>query len=67
MTLHASVHAVSIIPQASVHAVELTPLSFLIFLHSIEVSTGSMTPMKPILTTFEAIISTNTKPYAKRF
>jgi hypothetical protein len=29
-------------------------------------SAGSLTPLKPILTTFEAIISANTKPYAKR-
>jgi hypothetical protein len=31
------------------------------------VSAVSMTPLKPILATFEAIISTNTMPYAKRF
>jgi hypothetical protein len=28
------------------------------------ISGGPMTPLKPILTTFEAIISANTKPYA---
>jgi hypothetical protein len=27
----------------------------------------AMTPLKPILATFEAIISANTMPYAKRF
>jgi hypothetical protein len=27
----------------------------------------SLTPLNPILMTFEAIISANTKPYAKRF
>jgi hypothetical protein len=34
---------------------------------SFSVSAVSLTPLKPILATFEAIISANTKPYAKRF
>jgi hypothetical protein len=36
------------------------------FYTSFTVSAGSLTPLKPILTTFEAIISANTKPDAKR-
>jgi hypothetical protein len=31
------------------------------------ISEASLTPLKPILTTSEAIISANTMPYAKRF
>jgi hypothetical protein len=33
---------------------------------SFPVSAVSMTPLKPILATFEAVISANTIPYAKR-
>jgi hypothetical protein len=36
-------------------------------LASFSVSVASMAPLKPILATFEAIISANTMPYAKRF
>jgi hypothetical protein len=36
--------------------------------HAIQVLEAmSMTPLKPILATFKAIISANTMPYAKRF
>jgi hypothetical protein len=37
------------------------------FLTSFSVSAVALTPLKPILATFEAIISANTKPHAKRF
>jgi hypothetical protein len=33
---------------------------------SFSISAGSLTPLQPTLTTFEAIISACTKPYAKR-
>jgi hypothetical protein len=33
---------------------------------SFSVSAVSMTPLNPMLATFEAIISANTMPYAKR-
>jgi hypothetical protein len=36
------------------------------FFTSFSVSDRSLTPLKPIFTTSEAIISANTKPYAKR-
>jgi hypothetical protein len=37
------------------------------FYTSFSVSAVSLTPLKPIFATFEAIISANTNPYAKRF
>jgi hypothetical protein len=40
--------------------------SWVVALTSFSVSAVTMTSLKPILATFEAIISANTMPYAKR-
>jgi hypothetical protein len=54
-------------PRALIHG--LKPLciwpNFRLKIENIRILAGSMTPLKPILTTFEAIISANTKPYEK--